>query len=324
MKAWTLCSCLAPRIDNFIKLRRLGGTDYHSQAHLLAYFDRFLLEQKVVQPRITREICERYQISLSGLAPRTQGNRFGVVRQLCQYLARTDPLNYIPEPLPSSSRRRAHCPYIFTCEQVGELLAAASALPPAASTRAYTYRTLLELLYSTGIRIGELLALNIEHFLPHKQCLYIAQGKFRKSRWIVLSASTARALEKYLQRRLGNQPHAPDSPLLLNQRSQRLSYCTVHTTFRRLLQHTGIMHQNRTAPRLHDLRHTFAVHRLLAWYRQGEDVNVHLPALATYMGHVDVTSTRVYLQPTAELFGQVDRRFHNHYLKHLSSKGNRS
>ncbi len=81
------------------------------------------------------------------------------------------------------------------------------------------------------------------------------------------------------------------------------------------------MHDNCKGPRIHDLRHSFAVHRLLAWYRDGEDVNARLPALATYMGHVDISSTQVYLQPTAELLGEVDRRFHNHYLNYLISEG---
>ena len=145
MSAWKLCSCLAAQIGNFINLRRLSGTDYHSQAQLLGYFDRFLVEQGIQQPRVTREICDRYQNSLSALAPRTQGNRFGVVRQLCQYVTRTDSLSYVPEPLPSPSSRQAHRPYIFTHEQMGALLTAASRLPPPGSLRPHTVRTLLGL-----------------------------------------------------------------------------------------------------------------------------------------------------------------------------------
>lgn len=321
MSAWTLCSPLAPQIQTLINLRQLSGTDYHSQAQLLGYFDRFLIEQGVQQPRITAELCDRYQQELARLAPRSQSNRFCVVRQLCKYLARTDPLSYIPEPMRSPSSRQAHRPYIFAHEQVGAMLAAASGLPPPQSLRPHTYRTLLGLLYSTGIRIGEACALNIEAFLALEQRLYIAEGKFRKSRWIVLSDSTTRALEQYLDRRMGEEPNAPDAPLLLNERSQRLSHPTVYSTYRRLLAKCDITWTRRAGPRIHDLRHTFAVHRLLAWYRDGKDVNARLPALATYMGHVDISCTQVYLQPTAELLGEVDRRFHDHYLTHLASKG---
>lgn len=324
MSAWMLCSCLAGQIKNFINLRRLSGSDYHSQALLLGYFDRFLIAQNVHEPRITRQICDRYQQSLSALSPRYQINRFCVVRQLCEYLARADPLSYIPEPFRRLSSHHAYRPYIITHEEVQALLRAASRLPPPESLRPHTYHTLLGLLYSTGIRIGEALALNIENFFPSEKRLYIAQGKFRKSRWIVLSASTDCALQHYVARRMSKEPNAPDSPLLLNERRRRLCHPTVYRAVRRLLEDCGITHDKRKPPHIHDLRHTFAVHRLLAWYRDGHDVNARLPALATYMGHVNVSSTQLYLRPTAELLGEVDRRFHDHYLNHLASKGKRS
>lgn len=321
MSAWTFGSCLADPIEKFIRLRRLSGTNYHSQARLLGYFDCFLVTQQVHQPRITRPITEDYRQSLLGLAPRTQANRFCVVRQFCKYLTGTDPLSYIPEPLRLPSSRRAHRPRIFTHEEVCALLAAASRLAPPGSLRPHTYRVLLGLLYSSGLRIGEAMALNIEHFFPAEQRLYIAEGKFRKARWVALSASTTSALQQYVERRMGKAPNTPDSPLLLNERRKRLCHPTVRQTFMHLLQECAIPWTRRDGPRLHDLRHTFAVHRLLGWYRDGADVNALLPALATYMGHVDISSTQVYLQPTAELLREVDRRFHNHYLKHLASKG---
>jgi hypothetical protein len=111
MSTWILCSCLAAQIERLINLRRLSGMDYRSQATLLGYFDRFLVEQGIQQARMTREICDRYQDSLSALAPRTRENRFSVVRQLCEYLTRTDPLSCIPEPLRLRSSRQLHRKY---------------------------------------------------------------------------------------------------------------------------------------------------------------------------------------------------------------------
>ena len=321
MNALKLHSPLATQIQHFINLRRLSGTDYHSQAQLLGYFDRFLLGQQLREPRITQETAERYLTSLCRLAPRTRSNRFCVVRQLCQYLARSDPLGYVPEPLRVVPSRGAHQPYIYSSSELKALLKAASQLPPAHSLRPHTYRTLLGMLYSTGIRIGEALALNLEHFHIPEQRLHIAEGKFRKARWVPLSPSTFQALERYVRTRVEIRPRSPDSPLFLNQRSRRLNHPTVNQSFRNLLRQCGIRHRTHTGPRLHDLRHTFAVHRLLAWYRDGQDVNARLPWLATYMGHVDVHSTQVYLQPTAELVEQVDRRFHNHYLYQVKSQG---
>ncbi|MBW2579644.1 MAG: tyrosine-type recombinase/integrase [Deltaproteobacteria bacterium] len=321
MSALNLHSCLAAQIQNFINLRCLSGTDYQSQAQLLGYFDRFVLEQQLSEPRITREITECYQQSLSHLAPRTRYNRFCVAKQLCEYLARNDPLSYVPEPLKVIPSQGAHQPYIYSNSELQALLAAASELPPANSLRPHTYRTLLGVLYSTGIRIGEALALNLEHFHSAKQRLHIAEGKFRKARLAPLSASTCRALEQYLRKRLQMKPRSPDSPLLLNQRSRRLHHSTVNQTFRHLLRQCTIHHSKHTGPRIHDLRHTFAVHRLLAWYRDGQNVNARLPWLATYMGHVDIHSTQLYLRATPELIEQVDRRFHNHYLHQVKPHG---
>ena len=241
MNAWTVCSCLAPQIERFIELRRLCGTDYDSQARLLAYFDHFLAEQDVKKPRVTREICERYRESLAKLAPRTQGNRFCVVRQLCEYLARNDPLGYIPEPLRGPSFRQARAPYVFTPQEVATLMSAAMRLPPSGALQPHTYRTLFGLLYSTGIRIGEAFALNLEDFFFADQRLYIAEGKFRKARWIALSPSTAQAVEEYVDRRMRKEPRNPDSPLLLNERRWRLCHPTVHKTFRKLLDDCSIV-----------------------------------------------------------------------------------
>ncbi len=321
MSPGKLHSCLASEIQNFIHLRRLSGTDYQSQARLLGYFDRFLLTQGLSEPRITREITDGYQQSLSPLTPRTRSNRFCVVRQLCEYLAGNDPRSYVPEPLRGIPSPGTHPPYIYSPSELQALLAAASKLPPPNSLRPHTYRTLLGILYSTGIRIGEALGLNLEDFPSAEQRLYIAEGKFRKARWVPLSTSTCRALQQYLHQRLQMRPRSPDSPLLLNQRSRRLTPCTVHQTFQHLLRQCGIRHHKHTGPRIHDLRHTFAVHRLLAWYRDGQDLNARLPWLATYMGHVDLHSTQVYLQATPELIEQVDRRFHNHYLHRVKPQG---
>ncbi len=98
MKVLKLHSCLAAQIQSFISLRQLSGTDYQSQAKLLEYFDRFLVKEKLHQPRVTRQLTERYQHTLSHLTLRVKSNRFCVVRQLCEYLSRTDPLTYVPEP----------------------------------------------------------------------------------------------------------------------------------------------------------------------------------------------------------------------------------
>lgn len=324
MKSLEFHSCLAPQIQRFINLHQLSGTDYQSQAKLLCYFDRFLSAEKFEEPRLTRQITDRYLETLSHLTQRGRCNRFGVLRLLCQYLSQTDPLAYVPESIRKIPSQEAHRPYIYSESEIGALMAASAELPPPDSLRPHTYKTLLGLLYSTGIRISEACALNLEDFYGTEQLLYIAQGKFHKARWVPISASTSRALQSYLDRRLRIRPHSPDSPLLLNLKSRRLHCGTVKSAFHQLLSRCKIPQNGHTVPRIHDLRHTFAIQRLLAWYRDGEDLNARLPWLATYMGHVDISSTQVYLQATPELTEQVSRRFHEYYLQQIEHNGGTS
>ena len=243
-----------------------------------------------------------------------------VVKQFSEYLARLDALSYVPE-LQHGHSDTVHTPFIFSLSQVRSLLKAASLLSPPGSLRPQTYVTLLGLLYSTGIRIGEACALTLENFHAADQRLYIAAGKFRKARWIALCESSCRAIARYVEIRLCRQPCAPDSSLFINERGHALYHTNVNQTFHRLLQHAGIPLTRDTGPRIHDMRHTFAVHRLLEWYRDGTDVNARLPWLATYMGHVDIQSTQVYLHATPELIEHVERRFHRYYLQHVNSLG---
>jgi site-specific recombinase XerD len=321
MNALKLESVLAEPIRRLIELRQIEGSDYHAQAQLLAYFDRFLVEQKLAEPRLTRQLVEAYEKTLSRLAPRGRANRMGVVRQVCEYLSRGDPLTYVPEPLRKPSSQATFAPYIYSEDEVRALLVAAASLPPPGSLRGPTYQTLLGLLYSTGLRIGEAMALSLADFHHDDTRLYIAQGKFHKARWVPLSTSTARALSRYVNRRRQTSPSSPDSPLFLNQCGRCLHHCTVNQCFHDLLKQCAIAQTSRTGPRLHDLRHTFAVHRLLTWYREEEDINATLAWLSTYMGHVNIGSTHVYLHPTARLLEQVNGRFHRHYLRHVTTQG---
>jgi site-specific recombinase XerD len=314
-------SWLSKQIGRFVELRRLSGTDYSSQARLLGYFDHFLTEQYPNGLFVTRHITDHYINSLSHLCQRTRSNRFCVVRQLCRYIAQTGSCCYVPEPMRHITASKVFHPYIFSEHEIENLLSAASALPPIESLRPHTYRTLFGLLYTTGIRISEAFALTLKDFHCELDLLYIAEGKFKKARWVPLHPSTSRILNQYIEHRLQNGPRTPDSPLFINLRTHRLRHCTVYQTFRQLLEKCGIPYNKHTGPRIHDMRHSFAVHRLLAWYQNQQDVNARLPALATYMGHVSVCSTHVYLRPTAELLEQVNNRFHNHYLHNLKTKG---
>ena len=321
MKTLKFCSSLAPRMEGFVSLRRLAGTDYQSQTKLLIYFDHFLMKEKFKAHFLSREIIERYLASLSHLAPRTQYNRFSVLSQFCRYLSQFEPHCYVPEAMRTAKSSSSRIPYIYTKEEVQNLLSKASKLSPHSSLRPHTYRTLFGLLYTTGIRIGEALALDINDVYLNTQRLHIREGKFHKQRWVPLSPSSCVMLRDYIDKRQGITLEIKDAPFFISLRYKRLHRSTVHSTLRTLLKQCGIYTGTGPGPRIHDFRHTFAVHRLLKWYREGLDVNARLPALATFMGHVDISSTHIYLQATPELFEEANKRFLRHYRQNIKNQG---
>lgn len=321
MKKMKFSSPLAGKMNDFVSLRRLSGTDYHSQTKLLLYFDNFLVKQNFQLSFLSREIIDNYFANLSHLSPRSWHNRFSVVRQFCYYLHQRDPRCYVPESVRVNKSYFSHKPYIFAETEIQKLLYQASQLPPPSSLRPHTYRMLFGVLYTTGIRIGEALALNINDVYLNNQRIHIRQGKFHKERWIPLSPSTCMMIEKYFVKRQNAALFNMDDPLFMSLRHTRLHHCTVHATFRILLDQCNIHSGTDQYPRIHDLRHSFAVTRLLQWYRDGLDVNVQLPALSTYMGHVDVRYTHIYLQATPELFEEANKRFLKHYRQHIKKGG---
>lgn len=215
----------------------------------------------------------------------------------------------MPEAIRSAKSEASRIPYIFTKRQIQDLLSEAAKLQPQHSLRPHTYRTLFGLLYTTGLGIGEAMALQIKDFHPESIRLHIREGKFHKSRWVPLSSSTCTMLQVYLHKRQNATASAGEHPLFISLRHSRLSHCTVNQAFCSLLKQCRIHKSKGNGPRIHDLRHTFAVHCLLKWYSNGQDVNAKLPALATYMGHVDVGSTQIYIQATPELYEQAHQRF---------------
>jgi len=175
-----------------------------------------------------------------------------------------------------------------------------------------TLRALLLLLYGAGLRISEALRLTLTDADLEQRLLIIRETKFYKTRLVPLGADLSQALTIYLDARFKAQhPSPPEAFLLLTRHSLPVSVQLAEDTFKRLCRRVGVRRKDasRFVPRLHDLRHTFAVHRLTACYREGGDVQRLLPQLATYLGHVDIDSTQRYLTLTPELLSQASNRF---------------
>lgn len=324
MHKLTFASVLADRFSQFVTFRRLGGVDSHSQTRLLGYFDRFLHQESFQGPWPTREVIEHYVTTTKGLHPGSRANRFSVVRQFCRYLRQFEPDCYVPEEMLPLERRPTRVPHIYKEGEIRAMLAAARDLPPRDSLRPKTYSTLFGLLYTTGLRCGEAFALNLGDVDLDGNLLCIRKGKFGKSRWTPISPSTSAALQDYIRERAHLAPNAVELPLFLTSTGRRVYHTNADLAFRQVLTRCGLRgRRGCPGPRMHDLRHTYACTRLLKWYREGKDVQLLLPALATYLGHVKVSSTQVYLRATAELLEEANERFLKNFRQNVLNNGDK-
>jgi site-specific recombinase XerD len=218
-------------------------------------------------------------------------------------------------PLPSAISKPdvpAFVPYIYSHEELKRLL---DAVPAACAGRVpikeEVLRTLLLLLYGAGLRIGEALSLTMDDVDLQQAYLHIRETKFFKSRLVPMGKDLNGVMTEYILN--GKRCHMvpAKAPLFCFHDGSPLSKSAARNAFRRLRSHVGVLREGGPSrqPRLHDLRHTAAVHRLIAWYRSGEDLHKLLPKLATYLGHADLSSTQHYLTMTPELLQQAGLRF---------------
>jgi integrase/recombinase XerD len=285
-----------------------------SSQKVLRYLDRFLMSELKPRQPITREIVERWVESMAHLSPNTRINRLSVLRLFCRYLSYFDPRTCIIHQSCLPHRTRP-APHIYTHQEVCRIMAAARRLGPPGSLRPLVASNLIGLLYATGLRIGEALNLELRDLDLKRRVIEVREGKFRKSRYVPVSRSTAGHLATYLrQRRNAGFSMAPTAPVFLNLIGARPGHPGFVTLFLEILREIGLRGpKGQPGPRIHDLRHTFAVHRLLAWYRQGATLAAKLPLLSTYLGHSTITGTEIYLHATAQLLESAGQRFHAHF-----------
>lgn len=300
-------SWLAPQFERFVTLRRASGAGYVSQRNLLLAFDRYV-GQHAPQPPLLRVTLTQYLASLDRLSPRGWDNVVAVVwpavTHALQHGARVEALPARP-PKPSPHWRQRQ-PRILSLTEVGSLLAAARRLPPVDSLRPATMATLFGLLYTTGLRIGEALALDVGDLDCRDGLLTVRRGKFGKSRTLPLHKSAIEAMIRYVRHPLRPVSTAESAPLFVALSRRRLAYPTAATA---LYSACHTAETPRPWPRPHDFRHTFAISRVAAWYAQERDVNALLPALSTYLGHISVENTRLYLTANGALLEHAAARF---------------
>lgn len=300
-------SWLSPHFDRFVALRRACGAAYVSQHRILLAFDRWIAEKGLTAPLQNTTLIE-YLSSLDRLTPRGRNNVISVIWPAVGYALRHgapgEPLG--PRPPKPARYWRQRQPRIVSRTEIARMMIAARSLPPVETLRAATTATLLGLLWATGMRIGEALALEVGDLNASENLLTIRKGKFGKSRVLVLYDATTDALTRYLDDPRRRVRPAASTPLFVSDRRRRLPYTAVHHALHAVCETAGI---EPPWPRPHDFRHTFAITRVAAWYTEGRSFDGLLPALSTYLGHVSVENTRLYLIANGTLLEQASARF---------------
>lgn len=297
-----------------LQLRRSLGYQLRTAELTLDQFDIYVAENFPGAPAtVTRQMVTGYLRSLSDVRLITRHRQLSVLRQFCRFLFQLNPASYIPEAHLLPAARSDFQPHIYSLSEVTDLMKAAQRLPLAGSLRPHTYSTLIGLLWATGLRRGEAIRLDLEDVDLEKGVLHIRQTKNFKSRLVPLTDTTRMALLAYrdIRSHLGMDQN-PQAPFFMNERRRRCTDRTVDGTFRMLTRGLGLMSPYGREPRLHDLRHTWATRCLTSLYQAGRDPNAELPVLATYLGHVKIACTTVYLHPDVDLLAQAGVRFQDH------------
>jgi site-specific recombinase XerD len=305
-----LSSALAGRIVQFVAFKRMQGYDYSAGAEELRRFDRFLTGIGYARPVLDLDVLGRFAERIAGLSHSSRVGRLSTVRRFSVYLHTLAPESAVlPARLVPRSARSVRF-YPLSCSQVGELMAATGTLEPNHGLRAECIAVLIGLLYSTGLRISEALALNLDDIDSAQSTLFVRRGKFRKERLVPMSASTREAVHRWLLLRAEHPQNGTDRPLFATERGKRLSRDRAYRIFRRLCARCGF--DGPPPPRLHDLRHNYACACIAQWRQRQEDLDALLPVLANAMGHCDFHATEIYLHINAAALQQASQRFRKH------------
>lgn len=308
-------SFLAPDIDQFLAHKRSLGRRYDVEKKTLALFDAYLVNSRIGGlHELTPTRVDQFLLSRPRPRPRSYNHLRCTLGRLFSYLVDHGKLTETPLRSPPRRARYQRTPFIFDTEAAKRLLTLAKTLPSKGGTmeRGSTYFALFAVLYGLGLRVGEACRLEIKDVDLERRLLLIRETKFYKSRLVPFGPKLEEVLVRHLRQRQSELAGAPadDQPLFCLRGGRPINPGTVSQTFHAMVPRLHLrIPPGVSPPRLHDLRHSFATGTLTRWYRLGLDPQARLLALSTFMGHVDVSSTAVYLTTTPELLEQANRRF---------------
>jgi integrase/recombinase XerD len=298
---------LRKAVEDYLTMRRSLGFKLRDMGHNLRHFVSFMEQQRA--SIITTELALRWAQQPQDVQPALWAARLSFVRSFARYWSATDPRTEIPPTGLLPYRTIRATPYIYSNDEIQQILKAARNLPPSTGLRPWTYYSLFGLMAVTGMRISEVIHLDHADVDLKQGLLTVRLTKFSKSRLIPLHPSTVKKLKRYLHRRDELYPRHLTARFFLSNQGTPLTDCMVRWTFVKLSRQIGLRKVGDSyGPRLHDLRHRFAVTTLLHWYRTGVDVEQRLPVLSTYLGHAHVTDTYWYLSAIPELLAVTKDR----------------
>ncbi len=296
---------LMPQLDRYLSVRRNLGYALRTDERILRRFVRFADQEGAA--RLDTALFLRWDASLPDTNGGTRATRLGKVRLFAQWLTGIDPAHEMPPRGLLPGRLTRARPYIYTDTEIASIIAAAKALPSIYGLRGLTCSTLFALLAVTGLRINEALALDRGDLDTDGGVIRVRHGKLGKERLLPLDPSVVQKLDSYLAER-DRLVGSAAQPLFVTDRGTRLPDCNARYNFARVCQQIGLRsHQpyckHGRGPRIHDLRHTFAVRTMIGWYRAGQDPAREMIRLTTYLGHSDPSHTFWYLEAVPELLG---------------------
>ena len=305
-------SPLALQLARFLALKHAMGYHYREEGRALRELDAFLSTRlSADDPLITLSIAREYVARRGTESETTRGHRLSLIREVCRFLRLDDPRVVLLDRQCLRIVRQKFVPRVLSRDEGKRFLQACNELPAGRTSpmRPAVLGTALRVLYLTGLRAGELLRLTQADVDFDAGTLHIRHTKFDKSRVVPITPDLVKRIVHC--RALAIQHFGrclPHTPLFPSPRGGRYSISALRDAFRRTLGSAGIKCTGSNRVRLHDLRHSFAVLRLLLWCEQGVDLDMKLPLLATYLGHVGLHSSQHYLQLTQDLMGEITRR----------------
>ena len=308
-------SALAAEFEEFLVFKRAMGFPYVRPEFTLRSFDRFIHEHGGATPRAALDkLLLAWLSRIEGRKAVTVACDLGTIRQFCLFRRRRDPNAFVPgRSWAPQSTQSQFLPHILSSDEIRRLLAQTEKLRD--PFRQLTIRTLVIILYCTGLRVGEPLRLCLGDVDLEAGTFFIRDSK-GKSRLVPYGRDLQRTLRDYRAQRDMIADTAPDTALLVQADGRPVGVRAGAESLTRLLRSAGLKPpKGRIGPRPYDIRHTFAVHRLTQWHRNGVDVHSRLPLLSAYMGHNNILGTEVYLTATPELLALAGQRFEALFAK---------